>query len=134
NFKDQLENLPVEQAIKKVGTLKTIAVLAQHIHFYIAGVKKVLEVGTLDIRDAYSFDFPPMETQEQWQLFLITFWRDAEEFTVLVEQIPEDQLSEPFVKEKYGTYLRNIDGMIEHCYYHLGQIVLINKILLDQEK
>ena len=133
NFKDQLENLPVEQAIEKVGTLNTIAVLAQHIHYYIAGVKNVLEGGTLDIRDAYSFDFPPMETQVQWEAFLNRLWSDAEAFALLVEQLPNSQLAESFVDEKYGTYQRNIDGMIEHCYYHLGQIVLINKILSVKE-
>ena len=41
----------------------------------------------------------------------------------------EEKLDEAFVDEKYGTYHRNIDGMIEHCYYHLGQIVLIKKML-----
>jgi len=33
------------------------------------------------------------------------------------------------VEEKYGNYQRNIDGMIEHSYYHLAQIVVIKKIL-----
>lgn len=28
-----------------------------------------------------------------------------------------------------GTFLRNMDAMIEHAYYHLGQIVLIKKLL-----
>ena len=45
--------------------------------------------------------------------------------------MPEGQLKENFVDEKYGSYLRNIDGMIEHCYYHLGQIVLIKKIITE---
>lgn len=41
----------------------------------------------------------------------------------------ETKLNAYFVEEKYGSYYRNIDAMIEHSYYHLGQIVLINKIL-----
>jgi hypothetical protein len=36
---------------------------------------------------------------------------------------------EPFVDEKYGTLLRNIEGVIEHSYYHLGQIALIRKMI-----
>ncbi|MGJ8593340.1 MAG: hypothetical protein ACSHXF_12375 [Aquaticitalea sp.] len=43
--------------------------------------------------------------------------------------MPDSQLNAVFVDAKYGTYLRNIDGMIEHSYYHLGQIVLIKKLL-----
>ncbi len=33
-----------------------------------------------------------------------------------------------------GDYLRNIDGMIEHSYYHLGQIVLIEKLILGKKE
>jgi hypothetical protein len=44
--------------------------------------------------------------------------------------MPEGKLNEVFVDEKYGTYQRNIGGMIEHSYYHLGQIVLLKKILI----
>jgi len=33
---------------------------------------------------------------------------------------------------KYGNYFRNIVGVIEHIHYHLGQIVLIKKILVSQ--
>lgn len=31
------------------------------------------------------------------------------------------------VDKKYGTCFRNIDVMIEHTYYHHGQIILIKK-------
>jgi len=40
-------------------------------------------------------------------------------------------LDSVFVDEKYGTYLRNIEGVIEHCYYHLGQISLIKKLVSE---
>lgn len=128
NYKDQLENLPLEIAQTKVGDLNTIAILAQHVHYYIKGVAAVFKGGALEIRDAYSFDFPPMTSETEWKSFLDAFFRDAEEFATLVEQLPENKLNDAFTNEKYGTYQRNIDGMIEHCYYHLGQIVLIKKL------
>ena len=56
-------------------------------------------------------------------------WSDAEIFASLVEQMPEQQLWEDFADNKYGNYYRNIHGFIEHCHYHLGQIVLIKKII-----
>jgi len=49
-----------------------------------------------------------------------------------VEQMPTSQLQDAFTDEKYGTYLRNILGMLEHSYYHLGQIVLIKKLLKNK--
>ena len=132
NYKHQLENLPLEIANKKIGKLNTIAILAKHVHYYIKGVSAVFKGGALEIRDAYSFDFPPMTSEKEWKCFLATFFKDAEEFATLVEQLPANQLNEVFTNEKYGTCQRNIDGMIEHCYYHLGQIVLIKKLIQSQ--
>lgn len=129
NFKKELKNLDWKMATTQFQNLNTISVLAQHIHYYINGVKNVFSGGYLEISDKYSFDFPEINSQEEWQNFLIKFWTDSEEFANLVEKFPEEKLDEVFLDEKYGSYKRNIDGMIEHCYYHLAQIVLIKKIL-----
>lgn len=129
NFKHQLSDVTWEQAITKIGSLNTIAMLTFHIDYYIAGLVHVFEGGDLEIRDKYSFDLPPVESQQQWEDLLNKLWNDAERFATLLEQMPDSKMDEGFVDEKYGTYLRNIDGMIEHCYYHLGQITLIKKLL-----
>ncbi|MDQ1090003.1 hypothetical protein QE390_004607 [Siphonobacter sp. SORGH_AS 1065] len=47
--------------------------------------------------------------------------------------MPEEAWQKTFVDEKYGTYYRNLHGMIEHTHYHLGQIVLIKKILRNSK-
>ncbi|MCB2092400.1 MAG: DinB family protein [Alphaproteobacteria bacterium] len=132
NFKAQLSGVSWEQATRKVGSLNTIAALTFHIHYYIAGILKVFEGGALDIRDKYSFDMPPIQSQQDWDKLRDSLWRDAERFADLVEQMPEARLQAIFVDEKYGAYQRNIDGMIEHSYYHLGQVSLIRKLLESQ--
>lgn len=129
NYKDQLENLDWKIATTQVKNLNTISLLAQHIHYYIDGINNVFKGGTLDIKDKFSFDFPPINSQQEWQDFLSKFWNTTEEFACFVAQMPDEKLDEVFVDAKYGTYQRNIDAMIEHSYYHLGQIVLIKKIL-----
>ncbi|MCR6639903.1 MAG: hypothetical protein NVV82_13210 [Sporocytophaga sp.] len=129
NFKKELEYLDWEVATTKFQNLNTISSLAQHIHYYIYGIKNVFLGGNLEIKNKYSFSFSEMKSQAEWDSFLTKFWNDSEEFASLVERIPEEKLSEDFVDKMHGTYLRNIEGMIEHSYYHLGQIVLIKKIL-----
>ncbi|WP_035649201.1 hypothetical protein [Flavobacterium sp. ASV13] len=129
NYKDQLENLDWKIAVAPLQNLNTIAILAQHIHYYISGINQVFKGGTLDIKDKFSFDFPPIQSQQEWEIFLNKFWDAAEEFASLVEEMPDEKLDEGFVDVKYGTYRKNIDCMIEHSYYHLGQIVLIKKLL-----
>lgn len=130
NIKDQLENLDWKNANKKVGALNTIALLTQHMHYYVAGIKKFFTDGKLEIRDKYSFNFPPLESQSEWENIQTQFWGDTESLAKLIEKLSDEQLGDNFIDEKYGSYLRNIDGMIEHCYYHLGQIVLIKKMIL----
>ncbi len=129
NFKDQLDDLDWEFATKKIEGFNTISILAQHIHYYTSGILNVFNGGTLDIKDKYSFDFPDIHSQDEWKSFLNKFWDDAEMFAKFVEQMSIEKLSEPFVDEKYGSYKRNIDAMIEHSYYHLGQIVLLKNLI-----
>jgi hypothetical protein len=129
NYKAQLEGLDYRIANTKVSELNTLAILAQHIHYYIHGIINVFEHNTLEIRDKYSFDFPPITSQQQWERILNTFWTDTEILASYIEQLSDNDLQKSFVDQKYGSYLRNIDGMIEHSYYHLGQISLIKKMI-----
>ena len=131
NLKDNLADLNWQQATTKVYSFNTIATLVYHMNYYVIAILKVLEGGPLDAHDKYSFDHPPVLSQDDWEKLLDKFWADAETFASLVEQLPESKLWEIFSDEKYGNYYRNIHGVIEHLHYHLGQIVLIRKIVLQ---
>jgi hypothetical protein len=131
NLKEHLSGLPWEQATTKVDSLNTIVALVYHINYYISAVTKVLQGGSLEAKDIYSFDHPPVNSKDDWEKLLNKTWTEAENFAVLVEQLPESKLYETFIDEKYGNYYRNLHGIIEHTHYHLGQIVLIKKILLQ---
>ena len=133
NLRDQLSGLTWQQATQKVYDLNTIAVLVFHMNYYVAAVSRVLEGEALNARDRYSFELPPILSQEDWKNLVDKTWADAERFAGLVEQFPEVRLWEDFSENKYGNYYRNIVGIIEHVHYHLGQIVLIKKILLQKE-
>ena len=133
NYKEQLISLNWEVATTKINFLNSIAILAQHIHYYINGINNVFKGGTLEIKDKYSFDFPIINSQNEWESFLNRFWHDTEEFALLIEQMPDEKLKQVFIDEKYGNYQRNVEAMIEHSYYHLGQIVLIKKLLLTDK-
>ena len=122
-----------EQATHKVESLNTLLALAFHINYYIDGVLNVFEGGKLDIHDKYSFDYQHINTAKDWAALLNTLFENAEKFARHIEQMPNVQLEQVFVDEKYGAYRRNIEGMIEHCYYHLGQISLIKKMVLKTE-
>lgn len=131
NLKDTLAGVSWQQAITPVHSCNTMAALVYHTGYFTAAVLQVLRGGPLDAHDKYSFDHPPIRSQQDWEKLLDNTWADADALAALVEQLPEDRLWENFAEEKYGNYFRNIFGIIEHTHYHLGQIVLIKKILLQ---
>lgn len=131
NLKTQLSDVTWEEANKKIGTCNTIGALAFHVNYYISGVNQVFAGGSLDIRDKYSFDMPAIESEADWEQLKTKIWEDAETFAAHVEKMPDEKLSEGFVKEQYGTYYRNIIGMVEHAYYHLGQVVILKKLVRE---
>jgi hypothetical protein len=127
NFKEQIQSIHWKQAIHKAGTFNSIAALTYHINYYLSGILHAMASGELTIRDQFSFDLPPIESEENWRSLVEEFIIHSERLANLVEQMGEAQLDQPFFDQKYGTYERNIEGVIEHSYYHLGQISLIRK-------
>jgi hypothetical protein len=132
NFKSQIESITWEQAITRIGSLNTIASLVFHVKYYLKGLNQVFRGGALEIRDKYSFDMPAVRCEEDWQVLVDDFIDNAILFIQEVETMPDTQLDEPFVDEKYVSYQRNIEGVIEHSYYHLGQISLIKKMIFEK--
>lgn len=133
NLKESLADVTWQQATTKVYSFNTIATLVYHMNYYVSAVLKVLQGESLNAKDIYSFDHPPVLSADDWQRLLDKVWTDAEDFAVLIEQLPEDKLGADFTDEKYGNYYRNLHGIIEHIHYHLGQIVLIKKLLHANE-
>ena len=128
-MKDTLADVTWEQATTQVYSFNTIATLAYHMTYYVTAVLKVLEGGPLDASDKLSFAHPPVTSQEDWLQMQDKMWTEAEQFTAMIEQFPEDKLFTDFTDPKYGNYYRNLNGIIEDTHYHLGQIVLIKKII-----
>jgi hypothetical protein len=133
SFKDHLAGVDWQLATKRIYSLNTIADLVFHTNYYVSGVTKVLEGGPLESSDKFSFACPPIRSEDDWQQLLEKFWSDAEKFAGLIEQLQPDRMGANLADEKYGHYYRNLLGIIEHSHYHLGQLVLIKKVLLQKQ-
>lgn len=134
NFKDQLLNINWLQATQKVGNLNTIAALTYHVNYYIKGLLDAFRSGKLDISDKFSFNLPEIKCEADWENLLSEFLDNANKFADLVEGLEDSIFDQPFLDDRYGTYLRNIEGVIEHGYYHLGQITLIRKLIIHSQQ
>ena len=131
NFRETLSDVNWQQANTKIYSLNTIATLVYHTRYYVGALINVLRGNALDAHDKYSFNHPPVLSSGDWESLLGETWSEIENLAGLIELMPESRLLEIFSDEKYGNYYRNIQGIIEHGHYHLGQMVLIKKIMPD---
>jgi hypothetical protein len=134
NLKDTLKDVSWQQAIAKIDNLNTIAMLVFHINYYVDAALSVLQGQPLKASDKYSFDLQPVTSDADWQKLIGHVFSQAEIFAQEIEKLEESKLFEVFADAKYGNYFRNLMGVVEHAHYHLGQIVIIKKMLNEGKK
>lgn len=132
NVTELINSVSYREAVKSLHDLNSIALLAFHLSYYLGGVLQVLNGGKLDISDSKSFDMSKMSNEVQWKLLCSQLTDRATQVLRKIELMNQDELHSDFSEGKYGSILRNIEGLIEHGYYHLGQMVLIKKMTLKQ--
>lgn len=128
NFKDLLCDITLDQANRRVKDLNSIALLTNHVNYYLEGILEVFKGNPLTISDKKSFDFDLITTETDWEDLKTKLNANATKFYGYVDKMSNTDLNAVFVDEKYGNYKRNIEGVIEHSYYHLGQILLLKKL------
>ena len=129
DLKEHLDDVTWKEATHKIEGFNTIAVLTYHISYFVKVASAFLDSGVVEGNDKLSFNAPPIHSEEDWQQLLHTIYADVETFAQKIELLPDERLFEVFGEEKYGNYYRNLTGIIEHTYYHLGQIVILKKLI-----
>ncbi|MBO3116468.1 DUF1572 domain-containing protein [Winogradskyella sp. DF17] len=129
NVKDTISKINIDVANHKIQGFNTILALSFHIHYFIKGVAQVFKGESLDIRDKFSYQHPKITNQKEWEQLQQSMWQEAKEFVDLIVNFPNSKWNTFFTDEKYGSYYSNILGLIEHTHYHLGQIVVLNKMI-----
>jgi hypothetical protein len=132
DMQEHLTGVTWQQATTRIPAFNTIAILVCHMHYYVVKLLNVLDGGRLEEQDEDSFMHPPINNQQDWDNILNKTWADAELLAKRIEQMPEEQLWQN-VAEKDCNYYRYIHGIIQHNHYHLGQIVLLKKMIQAQK-
>ncbi|MBV7530163.1 DinB family protein [Chitinophaga sp. sic0106] len=133
NFRDTLSDVTWEQATTKLYDLNTIAALVYHMTYYMEPIRKVLQGGELVASDKQSWETPAISSETEWKALLEKALQEAEQLHTAISQLEDGVLESHFTAEKYGNYFRNLVGLAEHTHYHLGQIVIIKKVLQAQQ-
>jgi hypothetical protein len=129
HYKQVLQDIAWQDAYTQRGTTNSIALLVYHTTYYLIEVAKVLQGEPLLAKDTYSFLMPEIRSEEAWQQMCAEALHHAEKLASLIEQLDEATVFQYFTNEKYGDYYGNMQGIVEHCHYHLGQIVLLKSMI-----
>lgn len=124
-FEDVFSQLNLENINHSVKGSATTLTLIYHAHYFVVEVNKVLEGAPLTARDKYSFSPPEISTSEDLSRFIEQIREEAIAFAKNIASRDDDFLASDFIDPQYGTWHKNLMGIIEHLHYHLGQIRMI---------
>lgn len=129
DFKNVLSDVTLEEANFRIDPLNTIGAIVYHLDYYVNIVLRRLNGEMLPSNTNNGFDIETLPSVDAWQKLLEAFYTNAEKFAAHIRLMNDDQLMTDFQDKKYGNNIYNIQGTIEHAYYHLGQIVLLKKMI-----
>ncbi len=126
-LEESLKDIGWQQAVAQpcAGT-NTISALLFHMTFYVTTVYQRAHNQSEAYSHQDSFTAPDIRDEHTWQEQVRETFEAADKLTALIERFPDTRLHEEILPGK-GTYYKNFHGLIEHCYYHMGQIVLLSK-------
>ena len=125
-----LKDVTWQQAIATpIPNANSIAVLVFHTNFYLNYVHKSIKEGVYKFEHEDSFKVPPIQSEADWQALLQKTWDDAEAFAQTVENLTVGLDFFNAVPPFSNSFYKNLQGVVEHNHYHLGQIVLLKKLL-----
>jgi hypothetical protein len=132
-MQDVLKDITWQQAISKpIPSANSIAELVFHMNFYLDYVHRNFKNEFLTFEQADTFNAPMLQSEADWQKLLQKTWADAEAFAQTVEQIPVEQMH-IVIPPRNNSFYKNTHGVVEHNHYHLGQIVLLKKMVTYTE-
>ncbi len=129
NISDTLHDFAFKEAfITTAASPNSIASLVHHIMFYNYVVLERLNGNNPEIEQTNGFHVPAIQSEEEWQSLQA---RCHESFRVLANAVialPEERLSDLAPNSK-STLYKTLQGVVEHAHYHLGQIVILKKLI-----
>lgn len=128
HFQSLLADVTYAEAQRKMKGFNSIAELTYHVGYFLKAAQMVLDGKPLDAHDKFSFDLPQPFLPETWEQLRSGLVVDFQRISESVSRLDDEQLPKIFVMEKYGSWLRNLLGLLEHSHYHMGQIALLKKL------
>ena len=129
NIKTTLEDVNHKEATTVTkASYNTIAALVHHLSFYNDVVMQRLAGINPVITEANGFDLPAIKNEHDWKKLKERNLESARKLAEAVKKFPEEKIFEPTITG-HTTHYKTLHGIAEHAHYHLGQIVLLKKLV-----
>ena len=129
NMKDTLADVDHREAMQVTeASENTIASLLHHITYYNDVVMQRLSGINPAINESNGFDVVAITNEDDWIRLKELNLQSAQQLAGKIRELPEEILLDITVTGR-STYYKTLHGLIEHAHYHLGQIVLLKKLV-----
>lgn len=129
NIKDTLADVNFKEANTVTrASFNTIAALLHHLSFYNDIVKQRLSGVNPSISNANGFDMPEIKNEKDWIKLKEQNLASAKQLAEAVQNFSEEKLFESTITG-HSTHYKMLQGIAEHAHYHLGQIVMLKKLV-----
>ena len=118
------------------GLTNSIARLVKHmISWRLFAIEKLNGNAAYDIRINTHEDWPEItiQTNEQWRHLLKELHDTQDQLFTQLRARNEEDLEQPCLGKSYSLGFL-VEGILQHDVYHLGQIALIEKILVSDPR
>ncbi len=115
-----------------LGSPNTIAALVRHLVFWNRVMVRRTQGHATQLPATNGFEGPDLHSEAEWQALLAELWQSGHELAAAIRRVPAEQLAEPILPAYSSTY-KNLQGAVEHIHYHLGQLVILKKLVRSQQ-
>jgi len=124
-----LQDITLREATTQTqASPNTIASLLHHITYWNRVMVQRAQGIATQLNDTNGYNHPPLHIEEDWQNLKKDNIQSAQELAAVIRQFNEAKLFEPILPN-YSTAYKNFQGSVEHVHYHLGQIVILKKLI-----
>jgi uncharacterized damage-inducible protein DinB len=132
NIADTLADVSFQEAQQRTTlSQNTIASLLHHLYYWNGIIMERIKGINPSIAEANGFDVDELKNENDWNGLIEKTHQSFLQLADAVKNFLEEKLFEISPTGK-SSYYKNFQGIVEHAHYHLGQIVILKKLIKQQ--
>lgn len=114
--------------LRTAASPNTIAMLVNHLWYWNTVILQRMAGDDPVVPLTNGFDPDPITSESEWQALVSKAERSFNELAAAIRNYPLDKLGSR-TNRNASTISENLFGIVEHAYYHLGQVVILKHIV-----